>query len=135
MTDAFVAENPELSRTVEIQGRNTLADLHRILFEAFARKEEPLYEFQVGGSRPNNPDARRYGLQRTDADLTGEVSKTAIANLGLSVGDSFGYWFDFGDDWWHQIDVTEIAEQAPKKRYPRITKRVGKSPPQYAEFD
>ncbi len=49
--------------------------------------------------------------------------------------ESFGYWFDFGDDWWHQIDVVESVAPAPKGKYPKITNRVGASPPQYAEFD
>lgn len=33
--------------------------------------------------------------------------------------------------WWHQIDVLAIDEKAPKGKYPKMTKRVGKSPPQY----
>jgi hypothetical protein len=46
----------------------------------------------------------------------------------------FGYWFDFGDDWWHQVQVLSIADDSPKKKYPCITKKVGASPPQYANF-
>ena len=49
--------------------------------------------------------------------------------------EAFGYWFDFGDDWWHQIDVTQIADRAKSGKYPRIIKRVGVSPPQYADFE
>ena len=55
--------------------------------------------------------------------------------LGLEVGRSFGYWFDFGDDWWHQINVEAIEEKVPGGKFPRVTKRVGKSPPQYAQED
>jgi hypothetical protein len=136
VTEAFVAKNPEISRIIEIKGSNTLADLHRILFRAFDREEEHLYEFQVGGSGPQDPEARRYGLnQALDEELAGEVSTTSIADLGLSVDECFGYWFDFGDDWWHQISVVSVADSAPKKKYPRITNRVGASPPQYADFD
>jgi Domain of unknown function (DUF6398)/Plasmid pRiA4b ORF-3-like protein len=136
VTEAFIAKNPEISRIIEIKGSNTLAELHQILFQAFDREEEHLYEFQVGGSGPQDPNARRYGLQRSlNEGLTGEASETSISSLGLSVDERFGYWFDFGDDWWHQINVVSIADQAPKKKYPRITHRVGNSPPQYADFD
>jgi hypothetical protein len=38
----------------------------------------------------------------------GEVSKTTIAALKLSADEAFGYWFDFGDDWWHRVNVTKI---------------------------
>jgi hypothetical protein len=34
---------------------------------------------------------------------TGDVSSTSIAEVGLSIDEAFGYWFDFGDDWWHQM--------------------------------
>ena len=49
--------------------------------------------------------------------------------------DAFGYWFDFGDDWWHQINVVAIQDEAPEGTYPRATKRVGASPPQYPNWD
>ena len=29
----------------------------------------------------------------------------------------------------------DIKEKAPKGKYPKVTARVGASPPQYAEFD
>jgi len=63
-----------------------------------------------------------------------DVASTAIASIGLSVDELFGYWFDFGDDWWHQINVVAIAGKVHKGQYPKITKRVGASPPQYADF-
>ncbi|MCX5677188.1 MAG: hypothetical protein NTX87_19550 [Planctomycetota bacterium] len=51
------------------------------------------------------------------------------------MGDAFGYWFDFGDDWWHQINVVAIADEALRGKYPKVTKRVGASPPQYVDLD
>jgi hypothetical protein len=53
----------------------------------------------------------------------------------LQVDEAFGYWFDFGDDWWHQINVVAIDEEVAGGPYPRITKRTGASPPQYPDFD
>jgi len=51
------------------------------------------------------------------------------------VDDAFGYWFDFGDDWWHQINVAAVRVETPEGEYPRVTKRVGRSPPQYPDLD
>jgi hypothetical protein len=140
MTEKFIKKNPIISRTIAIKGDQTLADLHRIIFTAFDRQEEHMYEFQIGGAGPNDPQARRYGLPMAfghdpDDAPAGDVNHTAIAALGLSVDQAFGYWFDFGDDWWHQINVMAIAPTAPKGKYPKITERVGASPPQYANFD
>ncbi len=139
MTDAFAAKNPEVSRVIEIKASSTLRDLHKILFKAFDREEEHMYEFQVGGRGPNDPNARRYGLKHafsdSDDELIGDAAITTLAEVGLSKDECFGYWFDFGDDWWHQVNVLSIAEDAPSGKYPKITKRVGASPPQYADFD
>ncbi len=135
VTDEFVAANPEVSRVIEIKGSNTLADLHQILFQAFDREDQHMYEFQVGGSGPHDPNARRYGLPPAGAGLSIDVHCTLVADLDLSVDDAFGYWFDFGDDWWHQINVVSIIERAPNGKYPKITQRIGDSPPQYPDFD
>jgi hypothetical protein len=131
-----------VSRTIEIQGQQTLEDLHHIIFQALDREEEHMYEFQFGGSGPNDPAARRYGISAGFGDdlgptkLTGNVTRTTLDVLNLKPDDMFGYWFDFGDDWWHQINVVSIEEEIPAgDNYPRVTKRVGASPPQYAESE
>lgn len=136
VTEEFIAENPEVSRTIKIKGSNTLKDLHNILFSAFDREENHMYEFQIGGQGPNDPSATRYGIKiPSESTPVNDVAKAKMATLGLSKGDAFGYWFDFGDDWWHQVNVMEIKEKAPKGKYPKVTARIGASPPQYADFE
>ena len=141
VTEQFVERNPVLSRTIEIRGDQTLEDLHQAIFDAFDREDEHMYEFQIGGRGPNDPKARRYVLAEEfenpmgAPNPAGDVSKAAIGSLKLKVDESFGYWFDFGDDWWHQITVTAIKEEIPTGDYPRVIKRVGESPPQYPDFD
>ncbi len=39
-TEAFLKKNPQIIRTIEIRGDQTLADLHRIIFTAFDREIE-----------------------------------------------------------------------------------------------
>ncbi|MEM1369730.1 MAG: plasmid pRiA4b ORF-3 family protein [Cyanobacteria bacterium P01_H01_bin.15] len=134
ISEEFAEKNPIVCRTIEIKGSHTLVDLHHIIFKAFERADEHLYEFQIGGRGPNDPLAARYGLPGGD-DLTGLVTETTIASLGLEKDEPFGYWFDFGDDWWHQVSVLDILEQAPKGKFPRITEQEGASPPQYPELD
>lgn len=137
----FVKKNPVLSRTLEIRGDQTLAQLHKIIFKAFDRFDEHLYEFQVGGKGPNDPKARKYAIPMdedeifTELQLTGNVTRTTLDDLKLKKGESFGYLFDFGDDWWHQINVVAIEEKTSKGRYPKITNRVGQSPPQYMDVE
>ncbi|WP_035493200.1 plasmid pRiA4b ORF-3 family protein [Baaleninema simplex] len=140
VTEEFIKTNPVVCRTIEIKGSNTLTDLHDAIFDAFDREEEHLYEFQIGGKGPNDPEAVRYGMKSPfSKPMFGNDSKdaeaTRIASLDLSVDDAFGYLFDFGDSWMHQINVMSISENAPKGNYPRATKREGESPPQYPDFE
>ena len=141
MSEKFIKKNEVVARTIQIRGDQTLEDLHYAIFDAFKRFDQHMYEFQIGGKRPMDPKARRYVLSGamdemfTDSRPAGDVALTTIGSLGLKVGDAFGYWFDFGDDWWHQINVVAITEKAGRGKYPRVTKRMGKSPPQYVDWD
>ncbi|MBI2371193.1 MAG: plasmid pRiA4b ORF-3 family protein [Deltaproteobacteria bacterium] len=141
MTEKFIKRNKVVSRSIQIRDDQTLEDLHHAIFDAFDREEEHMYEFQVGGKRPMDPKARRYvlpmALDDPFADKTpaGDVTRTTIGSLGLKKSDAFGYWFDFGDDWWHQINVAGIEDKVPPGKYPKVTKRVGESPPQYVDWE
>ena len=141
VTEAFIKQNPIISRTIEIKAEQTLETLHQAIFAAFDREDEHMYEFQIGGNSPYDPQSKRYGLSMAfmnefdENRQAGDVAKTTIGSLNLKLNQPFGYWFDFGDDWRHQIDVVEIKKAKQKKRYPIVTQRTGKSPPQYPDWD
>ncbi|MGB2823937.1 MAG: plasmid pRiA4b ORF-3 family protein [Phycisphaerae bacterium] len=141
VTEEFAKRNPVVSRTIQIRGDQTLTDLHEAIFDAFGRDEEHMYEFQVGGKRPMDPKADRYVMPMAldyplgDSKPDGDVTCTTIGSIGLKVDQVFGYWFDFGDDWWHRITVRAVHEEAPAGKYPQVTASVGESPPQYIGGD
>jgi hypothetical protein len=142
ITEQFAKKNRAVSRTIQIRGDQTLEDLHYGLLDAFDREDQHMYEFQVGGKGPLDPKARRYVLPGAFENpmpgtprAAGDVTHTAVGSLGLKKGDAFGYWFDFGDDWWHQVNVMDVEEKAGREKYPKVTKRVGESPPQYVDWD
>lgn len=141
ITEKFVKKNPVVSRTIQIRGDQTLQILHYAIFDAFGRWEQHMYEFQFGKG-PMDPKALRYVLpgaleiqQEQPNPPIGRVDDTTIESLDLKVGDRFGYWFDFGDDWWHQINVEAIEDKVPRGKFPKVTKKEGKSPPQYPDED
>ena len=95
-----------------------------------------MYEFQFGKGPMQGPRYVLPGAFKIAADddrPTGRVGETTLDSLALKKDQAFGYWFDFGDDWWHQINVNAIESSVPAGRYPKITKREGNSPPQYME--
>lgn len=139
-SEEFAAANPVVSRTIEIRGDQTLHDLHCVIFKALDRWEEHMYEFHFGKGphdysegryrRPVPPEMAAFLEDDTPA---GDAGETTLDSLGLTDETVFGYWFDFGDDWYHQINVVAVGEAKPKVKYPRITARVGESPPQYMD--
>jgi len=138
MSEEFVKQNLVVSRTIQIRSDQTLDQLHRAIFRAFERDDAHMYEFRFGDKYKVAPD-RRYVMQEALSDPywreepTGVTSKTTIASLGLREGSVFHYWFDFGDDWWHWIEVKSIENRMPEGRFPKVIARVGDSPPQYAD--
>jgi hypothetical protein len=126
--------NKVISRTIEIRGDQTLAQLHDAIFQAYDRWDQHLYEFQFG-KRPFDPDGPNYGVPDgpPGKKKPGDARTTKLDDLGLTPDRVFGYWFDFGDDWYHQIQVERIEQAIPTVTYPRVIKRVGKSPPQYLD--
>src|SRR5436853_5681053 len=109
ISEKFAKKNAVISRTIQIRGDQTLEDLHHAIFDAFDREEEHMYEFQFGKG-PMDPNGRQYVLPSAFEHPEGErkppagrVDRTTLDSLGLKKGDAFGYWLDFGDDWWHQI--------------------------------
>jgi hypothetical protein len=121
--------NKEISRTIEIRGDQTLDDLHEAIFEAYDRDDEHLYEFQFG-KRPHDRKGPSYGIT---GEEEGDARAATLDALELKPNRVFGYWFDFGDDWYHQVRVERIEPAVAHVRYPRVVKRVGKSPPQYSD--
>jgi hypothetical protein len=123
-----------VQRDIEIRGDQTLDDLHQAIFEAFERYDEHLYEFQLG-KRPFDPKGPNYGVPdpHESGTETGDARTTTIDDLKLEPHRVFGYLFDFGDQWYHQVQLERIERAIPTVTYPRLIKRVGKAPPQYPE--
>jgi hypothetical protein len=124
--------NKEISRAIEIRGDQTLEQLHYAIFEAYDRWDQHLYEFQFG-KRPFDPDGRNYVAPDPPPSTkrVGNARTAKLEDLDLKPDRVFGYWFDFGDDWYHQIRVERIEQAIPTVTYPRVIRRIGKSPPQY----
>jgi hypothetical protein len=129
--------NKEIRRDIEIRGDQTLEQLHQAIFAAFERSDEHLYEFQFG-KRPFDLDGPNYGVPepregKKGKKGNGDALTTTLDDLDLKPDRVFGYLFDFGDEWFHQVQVERIEQAIPTVTYPRVIKRVGLSPPQYSE--
>lgn len=128
IADKFAGK--EISRVIEIRGDQTLEDLHQAIFKAYDRWDEHLYEFQLG-KRPFDRAGPNYSAGESKPGRNPRTTKLDV--LKLKPHRAFGYWFDFGDGWYHQVQVEKIEQAIPTVTYPRVVKRHGKSPPQYSD--
>lgn len=129
----------EVSRKIQIRGDQTLEDLHYAIFDAFDREEEHLYEFNFGKG-PDDPRGPFYGMPEESEILAGEhrvrdARAATLDSLGLKQDRAFGYVFDFGDNWEHQINVLVIEVAPDEGEFPRVIERINASPAQYPDLD
>ena len=130
-------------RSVVLRGNQTLEDLHEAIFMAFERYDAHLYSFYFpSGSSRRTPSFKRhkeYTAPEGFFPLAGfepdrfSASSATLESLKFTVGQTFEYLFDFGDEWWHEIAVEAIGPSKVGGTYPRIVGQRGPSPSQYAE--
>lgn len=124
---AELAYNPKIWRTIEIRGKQTLADLDEALRRAF--NHDP-YD-HLGGFWKLVPRGSEKKKRYREVDLGdvyplgqgGEAAKTRIAGVGFGVGDKIKYVYDFGDWIEHILTVEAIGEAQQSVVYPREFER------------
>jgi hypothetical protein len=104
-------------RRIEIGGDQTLGDLDRIMRDAFDLDPwDHLSEFYMGGGR----DGNRHGLGVHQPDGGGEGDAVILGDVGLQVGDTLRYVYDFGDYIEHVLTLEKITTVDPAAEYPRL---------------
>jgi hypothetical protein len=92
---------PTIWRAVSVPAAMPLSGLHEVLQVAFGWQNCHLHDFRVGDMRFSAPSVE---------DEMFSVDEGA-APLGaiVSVGSTFVYHYDFGDDWEHSITVERVS--------------------------
>lgn len=123
-------------RKISVRGDQSLATLHDAIFNAFDRYDDHLYSFYFSSkptstSRNRLDGALRYGCPYSESDDRANI--TRIDSLPLKLKGQFEYLFDYGDEWWHEITLTEIQPLQNEVIYPIIIESRGDSPAQYPD--
>jgi hypothetical protein len=94
---------PPIWRRLAIPGLRTLHALHSILQAAMPWQDYHLYQFEIDGTRYEdpNPDDRDPSVPDPRA--------FTLDQLALVQGSRFQYTYDFGDDWLHNITVEGVV--------------------------
>lgn len=140
---AALTHRPDLWRTIEIQGRHSLANLDGVLRSSFNHdvsdhlggfwKLVPRGGPAKPGGKPRGaarqPRYREVELGDVDPEGGGTGTEVKIAELDLAVGDQLKYVYDFGDWIEHRLTLEAIAAPQSRVKYPR---EVGRNEPQYS---
>jgi len=107
----LVGISPQIWRRIHVAGDCTLAQPHRVLQVAMGWENYHLYMFRIGGKTYGPPDPDfDGGLKLIDA------KRMRVRAALPGVGTTFGYVYDFGDNWQHDLLLEAIIMPLPDIR-------------------
>lgn len=124
----LIGVEPTPWREVDVPMSSTLLMTHKIIQAAMGWQDCHMFEFRVG--------EKSYGVPDPDYDHSGNPNRLFNAK-GLTLRmlsdrsiSEFFYTYDFGDNWRHQLHITNPREGDPAVDYPRLVQGAGACPPE-----
>jgi Plasmid pRiA4b ORF-3-like protein len=118
---------PKVERTLVLRADHTFADLHGCIQIAMGWENAHLHEFRVGDVRVGMDPQDEFFA---DADVLMEEEVRLFQLLPECKG-SFTYWYDFGDDWFHDIKINVLPlDKYEGLELPSCTAGSGACPPE-----
>ena len=102
---------PPVWRRLQVPGDAKLDWLHAVLQVAIGWTNSHLHAFQVGEDRYS--DTRNHFTEHEGAPEILEARKFTLRQIAPREQDAFGYEYDFGDSWEHEVTVEKILPPAP----------------------
>jgi hypothetical protein len=109
--------------------------LHTVIQSVMGWDDCHLHEFSNG---VRGPGELRFGrpmpgdgfLLADPGPPLRDERKATLMDLAPAKGSRFRYWYDFGDDWFHDVRVKDLAEAQPGAPSLRCLKAEGACPPE-----
>ncbi|MBC5801356.1 MAG: plasmid pRiA4b ORF-3 family protein [Candidatus Eremiobacteraeota bacterium] len=92
---------PPVWRRILVPSSTTLPKLHRIFQAAMGWTDSHLHAFRVGDIQYGTPDPEFGAGMRSERSVR-------LADIARAVRARFVYWYDFGDDWTHDVLVEDV---------------------------
>lgn len=121
----------DLYKVLEIAGSATFEELHLAIQKAFDFDNDHLYFFSLNGKLWSDCGVVFWA---PDNDEGVRADMAMIGEVGLDIGQSFLYLFDFGDEWHFDIQLLAIHRTDDELKDFVIKEEVGENPKQY-EYD
>lgn len=121
---------PMIGREVLVPSDIRLDRLHEVIQVAMGWTDSHLHEFIVGTLR----DGERFGPPVSDPFASGPPSrnetKFTLRQIAPDKGSKLLYWYDFGDDWHHEVSVKAVLVATPNQPVPCCLKASRACPPE-----
>jgi hypothetical protein len=119
---ALVDVVPTVWRRVAVPGGYTLDRVHRVFQYAMGWQDYHLHSFEIEGGQFGVPDPDG------ELDLRDELEVRLDAVAGKDT--RFGYVYDFGDWWEHEVVVEDVFPAEPEEEYPICVAGARACPPE-----
>ena len=108
---ALIGTEPPVWRRLQVPGDTNLGWLHAALQVAMGWTNSHLHQFKAGGA--SYSDTRHHFAEFEGDPEILEERKFTLQQFAPREQDCFGYEYDFGDSWDHEITVTKILPPDP----------------------
>jgi hypothetical protein len=106
----LAGSRPPVWRRVEVPSAIALHSLHQVIQAVFGWEGYHMWVFETPSGR--------YGV--ADGELRiGNAAAERLDRIAPRPEDRFGYTYDFGDEWEHDVLVEAVSDPEPDITYPR----------------
>jgi hypothetical protein len=116
---------PPIWRRIQVPSSIKLCCLHSAIQVAMGWTDSHLHQFEKDGKNWGVPEWDEFN----EFDLIDE-SKTLLANVLKTEGDSMSYQYDFGDDWQHGVVLEKILPVESALKHPLCLAGERRCPPE-----
>lgn len=117
---------PPIWRRVLVQDSITLYTLHSIINILFNWSDGHLHQFNING--------KDYGIPHPDDEIYGfkiiNEKRIKLSSVIIEENQHFDYWYDFGDNWHHDVLIEKIMPKEAEMKYTLCIAGKRASPPE-----
>ncbi len=102
---------PAIWRRFLVKSDTRLAQFHEVIQLVMGWTDSHLHQFEIGGKEYGAPD-------EDEAEDNRMLDERKFPLSDVISGSSFGYQYDFGDNWEHTLEIEKVGPLEEKVRYP-----------------
>ena len=129
----------KIYREMELRGSSSIYKFAEAIISAFNFELDHSFGFHSNIKDIYKSDEVYTLFYDTDSSLTVMPNEKSVRNSYsykvFEPGKKMIFLFDYGDNWEFLVECRDIIEAETGKRYPKVTKKEGKAPEQYPDYD